>query len=70
MMLVKTETEGYMKDTSSGAFINTDDASYARFVAQRASIKKNNDLCNRISAVEDDLREIKSLLLQVVNGRN
>lgn len=69
-MLVKTENEGYMKDTSSGAFINTDDASYARFVAQRASIKKSNDLCNRIDAVENDLREIKNLLLQVVNGRN
>lgn len=69
-MLVKTDTDGYMKDTSTGAFINTDDASYARFVAQRASIKKNNDLCKRIGAVEDDLREIKNLLLQVVNGRN
>lgn len=69
-MLVKTETEGYMKDTTSGAFINTDDASYARFMAQRASLKKSNDLCNRIDAVENDLREIKNLLLQVVNGRN
>lgn len=69
-MLVKTDSEGYMKDTSTGAFINTDDTAYARFLAQRNSIKKNNDLCNRISAVEDDLREIKNLLLQVVNGRN
>jgi hypothetical protein len=69
-MLVKTETDGYMKDTSSGAFINTDDDAYARFVAQRAAIKKSNDLCNRMTAVEDDLREIKNLLLQVVNGRN
>jgi hypothetical protein len=69
-MLVKTDTEGYMKDTSTGAFINTDDTAYARFLAQRNSIKKNNELCNRISAVEDDLREIKNLLLQVVNGRN
>lgn len=69
-MLVKTDTEGYMKDTSTGAFINTDDAAYARFVAQKSSIKKNHDLCNRMSAVEDDLREIKGLLLQVINGRN
>lgn len=69
-MLVKTENDGYMKDTTTGAFINTDDASYARYMAQRASIKKNNDLCNRIDAVENDLREIKNLLLQVVNGRN
>lgn len=69
-MLVKTENEGYMKDSSTGAFINTDDASYARFMAQRANMKKTNDLCSRIDAVENDLKEIKNLLLQVVNGRN
>ena len=56
--------------TSTGAFINTNDAAYARFVAQRANIKQSKDLCKRITAVEDDLREIKNLLLQVVNGRN
>lgn len=69
-MLVKTDAEGYMKDTSTGAFINTDDTAYARFLAQRSSIKKNDDLCKRMSAVENDLRDIKDLLLQVVNGRN
>ena len=69
-MLVKTDTDGYMKDTSTGAFINTNDAAYARFMAQRANIKQSKDLCKRITAVEDDLRDIKNLLLQVVNGRN
>lgn len=69
-MLVKTETDGFMKDTSTGAFINTDDSSYAKFVAQRSNAKNSKDLSNRISAVEDDLKEIKNLLLQVVNGRN
>ncbi len=69
-MLVKTEADGFMKDTTSGAFINTDDASYAKFVAERSKVKNSKDLSNRISAVEDDLKEIKTLLLQVVNGRN
>jgi hypothetical protein len=69
-MMVKTEADGFMKDTSSGAFINTDDASYAKFVAERSKVKNSKDLCARIGAVEDDLREIKNLLLQVVNGRN
>lgn len=69
-MLVKTETDGFMKDTSTGAFINTDDTSYAKFVAERSKVKNSKDLSNRISAVEDDLKEIKNLLLQVVNGRN
>ena len=69
-MLVKTETAGFMKDTSTGAFINTDDKAYAKFVAERSNAKNSKDLCNRINAVEDDLKEIKNLLLQVVNGRN
>jgi hypothetical protein len=69
-MLVKTDTEGFMKDTSTGAFINTDDISYARFMAQRSSSKKSQDLCKRMDAIEGDLREIKDILLQVINGRN
>ena len=69
-MLAKTESDEFMKDMSSGAFINTDDASYAKFVAERLKAKNSKDLCNRIGAVEEDLREIKNLLLQVVNGRN
>lgn len=69
-MLVKADAEGYMKDTSTGAFINTNDTSYARFMAERANAKKSKDLSARISAVENDLRDIKDLLLQVVNGRN
>ena len=69
-MLVKTETDGFMKDTSTGAFINTDDSSYAKFVAERSKAKNSKELTARISAVEDDIKEIKNLLLQVVNGRN
>jgi hypothetical protein len=69
-MLVKTEADEFMKDMSTGAFINTDDASYAKFVAERSKAKNSKDLSNRIGAVEEDLREIKNLLLQVVNGRN
>jgi hypothetical protein len=69
-MLVKTENDGYMKDTSTGAFINTDNDSYAKFVAERAKSKKSQDLSNRINAVEDDLREIKNLLLQIVHRNN
>ena len=69
-MLVKTEADGFMKDTSTGAFINIDDTSYAKFIAERSNAKNSKDLSNRINAVEDDLKEIKNLLLQVVNGRN
>lgn len=69
-MLVRTEDSSFVKDTESGAFINTDDAAYQRFKAQREASKTTTELCERMNAVEGDLREIKNLLLQVVNGRN
>lgn len=69
-MLVKTEDSKYLKDTESGAFINIDEAGYKRFKAQRAAAKRTDEICERMNAVETDLREIKDLLLKVVNGRN
>jgi hypothetical protein len=69
-MLVKTDQHGYLKDTDTGAIINNDEDSYRKFLAAREASKKNNSLCKRIEEVENDLRDIKSLLLQLVNGRN
>ena len=68
-MLVKTDTPDFLKDTSSGAIINNDDEAYRKFQAAREASKKNNELCKRIDAVEGDLKDIKNLLLQIVNGR-
>lgn len=68
-MLVKTDTPGFLKDTSSGAIINNDDEAYRKFQAAREASKKNNELCKRIEDVEGDLKDIKNLLLQIVNGR-
>lgn len=69
-MLVKTEDSAFVKDTESGAFINIDNAAYQRFKAQREASKQTAELCERMSAVEGDMRDIKNLLLQVINGRN
>lgn len=69
-MLVKTEDTAFVKDQDSGAFINIDDEAYKKFKAAQAQAKKNREVCNRIDAVESDLKEIKDLLLQVLNGRN
>lgn len=69
-MLVKTDTPGFLKDTSSGAIINNDDEAYRKFLAAREASKKNNELCKRIDAVETDLKDIKNLLLQIVHRNN
>lgn len=69
-MLVETNYPGYVKDTETGVIINNNDDEYKRFMAAREASKKNNSLCKRMTEVENDLRDIKSLLQQLINGRN
>jgi hypothetical protein len=61
---------GYVKDTDSGVVINNNEEEYKKFLAAREASKKNNDLCKRMTEVEDELRDIKSLLLQLVHRNN
>lgn len=69
-MLVKTNNPGFMKDTETGAIINTDDDAHKKFLAQREEIKKSKDICNRMNTLENELQDIKSLLLQIVHRNN
>lgn len=69
-MLVQTNYPGYWKDTDSGAIINNDDEEYKKFLAAREANKKNNHLCKRMTEVENDLRDIKNLLSQLLHGNN
>jgi len=69
-MLVQTNHVGYLKDTDSGVIINNNEEEYKKFLAARESSKKNNALCQRMEEVENDLRDIKTLLLQLVHRNN
>lgn len=69
-MLAQTNHQGYVKDTDTGVIINNNEEEFKKFLAVRESSKKNNDLCKRIGEVENDLRDIKSLLLQLVHRNN
>jgi hypothetical protein len=69
-MLVQTNITGYLKDTDSGAIINNNDEEYKKFLAAREASKKNNNLCKRMNEVENDLREIKNLLTQLLHRNN
>lgn len=61
---------GYVKDETTGAIINNNEEEYKKFLAARESSKKTRDLSNRMSEVENDLRDIKSLLQQLVHRNN
>lgn len=69
-MLVKTNYPGYFKDSESGVIINNNEDEYAKFMAAREASKKTNNICKRLEDVEGDLRDIKGLLQQLIDGRN
>ena len=67
-MLQKTNTPGFYKDTDTGVIINKNDTDYEKFKAAREEIKKSKQLAVRMDNLETELKDIKSLLLQLVNG--
>ena len=69
-MLVQTNVAGYLKDTDSGAIINNNQDEYKKYLAAREANKKNNDLCKKMTELEDELRTIKNLLSQLLHGNN
>lgn len=66
MSLVKTETPGYIRDTKTGAILNTNDLEYQSILKARREAKKGQAICQRMNTLEEELREIKDMLRQVV----
>lgn len=64
----KTDQPGFLK-TSEGMLINTNDAEYQTILNLRKARKQNEQLTQKINDLECDIRDIKNLLVQVVNGR-
>jgi hypothetical protein len=69
-MLVETNHPGYIKDIDTGVIINNNEEEYKKFLAAREASKRNNSLCKRITEVENDLRDIKGLLQQLIHRNN
>jgi hypothetical protein len=69
-MFVETNHPGYIKDTDSGVIINNNEEEYKKFLAAREASKRNHSLCKRITEVENDLRDIKGLLQQLIHRNN
>lgn len=70
MSLIKTEDQGFLKDTNNGALINTNMQEYDRILASRNASKVSNLLCKRMDILESELKTIKHLLSDVLTGMN
>lgn len=59
----------FTKDNTSGAFINNNNDEYLRFKAARQDAKKSKDVLHKLNLIEEELREIKALLLKVLGDK-
>ena len=70
---IKVENqEDLVRDVFNGAILNTNLSSIVAYKARKNEINKMRTLENRVCGIETDLRDIKSLLQQLVvaEGKN
>lgn len=60
----------FTRDPVTKIVINSEDSYYKAIVARRQDKKKNQELESEINNLREELTEIKTLLQQVVSGRN
>tara|TARA_Y100000361_G_scaffold111712_1_gene101887 strand:- start:844 stop:1053 length:210 start_codon:yes stop_codon:yes gene_type:complete len=66
MSLIKVKDhDGFYKDTSSGAVINKNNSDYQQYVETRDRLLSEKE---RLDSIENDIHDIKSLLLKVLES--
>lgn len=70
---LKTNDPSLVKDKTTGALLNTNNAALAEYKMRKASLHRinsletnNRELDQRLGRMERDMAEIKSLLLQAI----
>ena len=61
----RVEGHKHLFREDSGAIVNTDTAEYLQYVKLRAERKRQRE---EIDQIKDDISEIKSLLMEIING--
>lgn len=72
MRFAKVEGHGdLVRDSETGAIINTNRTEYEKYLSQKESRKKENEkfesLEKEVSVIKDDIDEIKGLLKNFIN---
>lgn len=65
-MYIKTDVEGLVKDSKTGAILNVDNARLDAYRKQKSFMENNMRNSDRINKVEKDLNEIKEMLSQLL----
>jgi len=64
------DREDLVRDSHSGAVLNTNLAAVQAYKARKNEINKVKSLENKIVSMETDLKDIKNLLQKIVEGKS
>lgn len=67
MTLMKTDIDGYVKDSRTGAVVSNDKAAFRAYLREKQKSTRVSELENDVSTIKSELHEIRSLLLQIAN---
>ena len=66
MSLIKVKDhDGFYKDTSSGAFVNKNNSGYQQYIENRDRLLSDKE---RLDAIENDINDIKTLLIKFLES--
>ena len=66
---IETTVPGYVIDDSTKAVINIDNSGYQKIIEHRKRSKEMMQINDRVGRLENDISEIKELLIKALNGR-
>lgn len=68
-MYIKTDVEGLVKDPNSGAILNVDNLKLDAYRKQKQVMEDRMRDKDRITKIESDINEIKSLLQAILRDK-
>ena len=64
------EDAKFARDKKSRAVINTDSTAYSAYKTARGDHLKIVHLNNQVNSLKNEISDIKSLLIELINGKN
>ena len=70
MNTIKTDKDQFVRDQSNHALLNTDNTAYKQYLQTRQSQKKVMSVENEVSLLKQEMSDIKSMLMVLINQNN
>lgn len=69
MELIKTSHQGLLRDADTKALINTNISEYEHILQKRKQAKQLQTVQQQIDSLKNEFSELKSMIIQLINGR-